>query len=290
MSLPVDPGPDPSPRPAGFRAPPGSCDTHFHVFEHSPRYPMSPARGYTPAKATNEDFRRMLRALGLQRAVLVHPTTYGTDNRLLLDVLRDNPDYRGVAVVDLNVTDAQLEELDRAGVKGIRITAVSAGGVPLGQLDALCARIAPLKWHLQLFARAEKLLELAPRLPKLPVPVVLDHFGGLTTAHAGSRELDTLRGLLGTGRIWLKLSAAYRVSLGGPPYADVLPLARALIDKAPDRLLWGSDWPHPKLHGKPMLNDGDLLGLLGTWAPEEPLRRRILADNPAALYGFPTAA
>ncbi len=251
---------------------------------------MSPARGYTPAKATNEDFRRMLRALGLQRAVLVHPTTYGTDNRLLLDVLRDNPDYRGVAVVDLNVTDAQLEELDRAGVKGIRITAVSAGGVPLGQLDALCARIAPLKWHLQLFARAEKLLELAPRLPKLPVPVVLDHFGGLTTAHAGSRELDTLRGLLGTGRIWLKLSAAYRVSLGGPPYADVLPLARALIDKAPDRLLWGSDWPHPKLHGKPMLNDGDLLGLLGTWAPEEPLRRRILADNPAALYGFPTAA
>lgn len=252
---------------------------------------MSPARAYTPAVATNADFRRMLGALGLQRAVLVHPTTYGTDNRLLLDVLRENPDYRGIAVVDASVTDAQLEALDRAGVKGIRITAVSAGGVPLAQLDALCARIAPLRWHLQLFMQADRMLEMAPRLPGLPVPVVLDHFGGLTGAHAGgSRELDTLLGLLGTGRIWVKLSAAYRVSLEGPPYRDVLPLARAMIDKAPDRLVWGSDWPHPNLRGKPMPNDGDLLGLLAAWAPDAGLRRRILADNPAALYGFSTAA
>jgi predicted TIM-barrel fold metal-dependent hydrolase len=223
----------------------------------------------------------------LERAVLVHPTTYGTDNSLLLDVLRDHRNYRGIAVVDFGVTDAQLEQLDRAGVRGIRITAVSAGGVPLAQLDALCARIAPLGWHAQLFVRAEMMLELAPRLPELPVPVVLDHFGGLTAAHAGSsRELDTLLGLLGSGRIWVKLSAVYRASLEGPPYRDMLPIARAIIDKAPDRLLWGSDWPHPNLRGKPMPNDGDLLGLLAAWAPEELLRRRILADNPAVLYGF----
>jgi predicted TIM-barrel fold metal-dependent hydrolase len=287
LTLPVDTAADRNPRPVGFRAPPGSCDTHFHVFEHSPRYPFSPARAYTPAVATNEAYRHMLHALGLERAVLVHPTTYGTDNSLLLDVLRDHRNYRGIAVVDFGVTDAQLEQLDRAGVRGIRITAVSAGGVPLAQLDALCARIAPLGWHAQLFVRAEMMLELAPRLPELPVPVVLDHFGGLTAAHAGSsRELDTLLGLLGSGRIWVKLSAVYRASLEGPPYRDMLPIARAIIDKAPDRLLWGSDWPHPNLRGKPMPNDGDLLGLLAAWAPEELLRRRILADNPAVLYGF----
>jgi predicted TIM-barrel fold metal-dependent hydrolase len=270
----------------GFRVPPGSCDTHFHVFEHSPRYPFSPARAYTPATATNDDFKRTLRALGLERAVLVHPTTYGTDNALLLDVLRENPNYRGIAVVDAHVTDAQLEALDRGGVKGIRITAVSAGGVPLAQLDALCARIAPLKWHLQLYAPAERMLELAPRLPELPVPVVLDHFGGLTGAHAGSSAMDSILGLLGTGRIWLKLSAPYRASLEGPPYHDMLPLARAIVDTAPARVLWGSDWPHPNLRGKPMPNDGDLLGLLAAWVPEEPMRRKILVDNPAVLYGF----
>ena len=287
MSLPVDSAPDPQPKAPGFRVPPGACDTHFHIFDHSPRYPFSPARAYTPAKASDEDFRRMLRALGLQRAVLVHPTTYGTDNRLLLDVLRDNPNYRGIAVVDAGVTDAQLQELDRAGVKGIRITAVSAGGVPLAQLDALCARIAPLGWHAQLFVRAEVMLGLAPRLPELPVPVVLDHFGGLTAVHGGaSRELETLLGLLGSGRIWVKLSGAYRASLEGPPYRDMLPIARALVAKAPERLLWGSDWPHPNLRGKPMPNDGDLLRLLADWAPEELVRRRILVDNPAGLYGF----
>jgi predicted TIM-barrel fold metal-dependent hydrolase len=222
----------------------------------------------------------MLHAVGLQRAVLVHPSTYGTDNRLLLDVLRDNRNYRGIAVVDTGVSDLQLEELDRAGVKGVRVS------VP-AQLEALAARVAPLGWHVQMYLRAPMMLELAPRLPKLPVPVVLDHFGGLSAAHAGaSRELDTLLGLLGTGRIWVKLSGAYRVTVEGPPYRDVLPIARALVGKVPDRLLWGSDWPHPNLQGKPMPNDGDLLGLLADWAPDESVRRRILVDNPAGLYGF----
>jgi predicted TIM-barrel fold metal-dependent hydrolase len=130
------------------------------------------------------------------------------------------------------------------------------------------------------------MLELAPRLPELPVPVVLDHFGGLTAAHARSSAMDSILGLIDTGRIWVKLSAPYRASLEGPPYRDMLPLARAMIDKAPARVLWGSDWPHPNLRGKPMPNDGDLLGLLAAWAPEETLRRKILVDNPAVLYGF----
>jgi predicted TIM-barrel fold metal-dependent hydrolase len=280
LTLPVDIPPDPHPRPPGFRVPAGSCDTHFHVFEHSPEYPFSPARAYTPALATNDAYRRMLQAVGVQRAVLVHPSTYGTDNRLLLDVLRDNRDYRGIAVVDSGVSDAHLAELDRAGVKGVRIS------VP-AQLEALAARVAPLGWHVQMYLRAPMMLELAPRLPKLPVAVVLDHFGGLSAAHAGkSKELDTLLGLLGTGKIWVKLSGAYRVTVEGPPYRDVLPIARALVGRAPDRLLWGSDWPHPNLLGKPMPNDGDLLGLLADWAPDESVRRRILVDNPAGLYGF----
>jgi 2-pyrone-4,6-dicarboxylate lactonase len=285
---PADPAPDPDPRPPGFRVPPGSCDTHFHVFEHGPQYPFSAHRAYTPARATNEDFARMCRALGLERAVLVHPTVYGTSNRLLLDVLRANRNYRGIAVIDAEVTDDELHELDQAGVRGIRIAAATPGApVPLARIDALCARVAPLNWHLQLWLSTQMLLEIAPRLPELPVPVVLDHFAGLTGAHAGPcRERDTLLGLLESDRIWMKLSGAYRASVAGPPYADLAPLARAAVETAPDRLVWGSDWPHPNLRGKPMPNDGELLGLLGDWAPDETVRNRILVDNPAALYRF----
>lgn len=277
--------PKPVRRRPRFDVPPGACDTHFHVFEHSPRYPFAPSRYYTPARVPHEDFVRMREALGIERAVLVHPTPYGTDNRLLVDVLRDNPNYRGVAVVDLSATDSELRELDRAGVRAARVTASAAA--LLGRLEELAQRVAPLGWHLQFWLPAAEMFALAPRLRELPVPVVLDHFGGLTAVHAQPcPEQDALLALLAGGRTWVKLSAAYRASLAGPPYADLLPLAGALIAAAPQRMLWGSDWPHSNLKGKPMPDAGDLLGLLGDWAPDEAVRRRILVDNPAALYGF----
>ncbi|MGE0799830.1 MAG: amidohydrolase family protein [Lautropia sp.] len=287
QALPVDPPPDPRPRSCGFAVPAGACDAHFHVFPGSDAYPRSPARAYDPALATDADYRTLMRSLGLQRAVLVHPTTYGTDNRLLVDVLRANPDYRGIAVVDLQADGRQLDMLREAGVRGIRITAVAGGGVPLDQMDALASRIAPLDWHLQLFTRAETMQQLAPRLPRLPVPVVLDHLGGLSAADGdGSDALDTVLRLLATGRVWVKLSGAYRASASGLPYRDTIALGRALVQAAPDRLVWGSDWPHPNRRGQPMPNDGDLLALLAEWAPDERVRSRILVDNAAALYGF----
>lgn len=280
---------DPCPRPPKFQVPAGACDSHFHVFVHAPTYPFSPLRGYTPAPATNTDYRRLMEALGLQRAVLVHPTPYGTDNALLRDLLRDNPNYRGIAVIDAGVADADLQQLQAAGVRGIRVTtAFDASGAALSSLETLADRIAPLGWHVQLHLRGSTLPDVASRVLALPTPIVFDHMGGLGPSdHPRSPAFETLVDLLGTGRVWVKLSSAYRKSAEGPPYRDTIPLARALVEAAPDRLVWGSNWPHPHLKGIPMPNDGDLLGLLADWAPDERVRRKILVDNPIALYGFP---
>lgn len=285
----MDAPPDDKPLPPGFAAPAGSCDCHFHVFEHDARYPFSPLRAYTPAVASNAMFQALRRKLGLTRAVLVHPTVYGTDNQLLLDVLRQNPNYRGIAVIDASVSDHELHTLDTAGVKGIRITTVSGGGaVPLSKLETIAARIGGLGWHVQLFVSIAQVIELEPLLPRLPTPVVLDHFAGLKSAHVHSPEIDTVLRLLASGRVWVKLSGAYRASLGGAPYDDLLPLARRLVAAAPERLVWGTDWPHPNLKGAPMPNDGELLAAFGRWVPDETMRTQILVHNPTRLYEFPT--
>ncbi|GGG17906.1 2-pyrone-4,6-dicarboxylate hydrolase [Caldovatus sediminis] len=275
------------PRPS-WRGPAGSCDCHFHIFGPFDRYPLSPGRGYTPAECLIPAYRRVAEALGIERMVVVQPSIYGTDNACTLDATEEfGLDHaRAVVVIDEATDPAALAAMARRGACGVRFNAVSGNGTPLDQLDALARRIAPLGWHLQLYTHGDTLAELAPRLAALPVPVVVDHMGGVRAADGlNGRGFQALLRLLDGGRAWVKL-CGYRISSDGPPYADVAPFARALLAAAPERCVWGTDWPHPSLD-RHMPDDGALFDLLGGWAPDTATRRRVLVDNPAALYGFP---
>lgn len=268
-----------------WRPPPGGADCHCHVFGPYAAYPLSPGRGYTPPEASVEWYLAMLATLGLERTVIVQPSVYGTDNRATLAAVAaiGAARARAVVVVDDDTDAAALAAMHAAGARGVRFNLVSGNGAPREQLAAVAARIAPLGWHLQVFTR--ELATLAPALAGLPVPLVLDHMGGVVAAAGiASPDGQALLRLL-DGGAWVKLSG-YRSSAGAP-YADVAPLARALLAAAPDRCLWGTDWPHPQFETPDQVpDDGQLLDLLGEWAPEEAARHAVLVDNPARLYGF----
>jgi predicted TIM-barrel fold metal-dependent hydrolase len=279
---PLDVVPKPS-----WKAPALSCDCHFHVFGPYDRFPLDAGRHYDPAPALIPAYLRVAEALGIGRMVIVQPSVYGTDNECSLDAAaRFGLDRaRVVAVVDDSFDEAALRALHARGTRGVRFNAVSGNGTPLDQLEALARRIAPLGCHLQVYAEGHQLPDLAPRLAALPVPVVIDHMGGVRTAEGvNGAGFQALLRLLGGGRSYVKL-CGYRISSAGPPFADVAPFARALLDAAPDGCLWGTDWPHPSLSAW-MPEDGALFDLLGEWAPGEAERRRVLVDNPARLYGF----
>jgi predicted TIM-barrel fold metal-dependent hydrolase len=282
---------DPTPRPPSFRPPPGSIDTHFHIFADPERYPFTSDRSYTPPQASLEAFLHLQATLGIDRGVLVHPSVYGTDNRLLLDVLRQlGPRLRGVAVVDEGVSDAELEELNAAGVRGVRLNLLYRGGVSLEAARRLAKRIAEFDWHLQLLIDVSSFPDLGQEMRRLGVPVVFDHFGHLPVAKGVSDPgFQEMLSLLKDGLAWVKLSGAYRITAErNPPYEDVRPFARAVLETAPNRAVWGSDWPHPAVN-RPMPNDGDLLDMLADWASDPVVRAAVLRDNPAILYGFPTS-
>ncbi|HVE54839.1 MAG TPA: amidohydrolase family protein [Ramlibacter sp.] len=284
--------PDFAVRPPRVALPSPSCDCHAHVIGPAGRYPFSAERVYTPPDCLPDDYERMRAVLGLERAVLVQPSVYGTDNRLLLDALAQDPTHlRGVAVVPADVADAELERLHAAGVRGVRVNLVDrrdAGGpLPLAMLAQLARRIAAPGWHLELLVHVDQHAQELPRLAGLGVPVVLGHFGyqslGAGPGHAGFQAL--LR-LLAEGALWVKLTGPYRLTREPLPYAECDRLAQALREAAPGRLLWGSDWPHVMLKGR-MPNDADLVDLLERWLPDPSLREQVLVRNPQALYGFP---
>ena len=287
-TIPVCAGPDPQPRQPRLAVPPFVCDTQAHVFGPADRYPYTANRSYTPPDAPLAAYRHVLATLGLARGVLVQPSVYGTDNRLLSDSLAmGGQDLRGVAVVDAEIGDDALEDLHRLGVRGLRLNLLFKGGVPFAVAETLAARIRPLGWHLQFLINVSAFDDLRARLSRLPVEVVVDHMGHMPTAlgidHPG---FQALLALVRDGHCWVRLSGAYRITSEQlPPYRDVTPFARALVAAAPERMLWASDWPHPMID-RPMPNDGDLLDLLADWVPEEDTRRRILVDNPARLYDF----
>jgi predicted TIM-barrel fold metal-dependent hydrolase len=290
MTAPDCQGPDPNPRKPRLKTPPGACDTHAHIFGPQAQYPYAPNRGYTPPDALVTDYLRVLAVLGIERGIIVHASMQGADNQSSLDALATlGANFRGVAVVRPEVTRDELRRLHDGGMRGARMTTFVAGGTGAEHVEALAGRIAEFGWLSELhLGNIDELVELAPLLRRLPTPYLIDHFGRVRgeqgTENAGFRTL--LRLLAEDEKCWVKLCSFYRLSQAGPPdYADMAPIARALVAACPDRLVWGSNWPHPALNG-PMPNDGDLIDRMLDWVPDETIRNRIFADNPAKLFGF----
>ncbi|MDB5416011.1 MAG: hypothetical protein JWR10_4346 [Rubritepida sp.] len=266
------------------RAPVGSCDSHFHIFGPYDRFPMSPSRPYTPPPALIPHYLDMAITLGLTRRVVVQASVYGTDNAVTMDAVAQfgRETARAVVVIDDNAPAMELRELADQGAVGVRFNAVSGNGTPVEQLESLARRVADLDWHIQLYMKADAVRELAPRLAALPVPLVLDHMGGVNAAHGpDGAELSAVLGLLEGGRAHVKI-CGYRSS--APPYADLAPVARRFVEVAGDRCVWGTDWPHTQFETPAaMLDDGLLLDWLFDWVPDDAARRRILVDNPQKL-------
>ncbi len=286
--IPVCRPPDRNPRRSRLPVPAGSVDCHVHVFES--RYPLSPARGYTPPDSTLADLLHMHSQLGIERAVFTQPSVYGTDNSAILDAMAGIPGRaRAVVAVDMSITDDELAALDDSGVRGVRLNLDNVGGMPVEMDDVplLAKRVGGLGWHVEFLFAGADLPELAGLFRSLPVPVSIGHFGYMPAAEGtDTPAFRVLLDLLREGNTWVKLSAPNRLGVGDlPPWDEVVPLAHAFVEANPDRLLWASDWPHPNKFGD-QPNDADLLEQLGRWAPDPELRRKILVDNPAALYRF----
>ncbi len=279
--------PDDVPRPAGFSPPPLACDSHAHIIGDPTRYPMVPERSYTPPPASVGSYRAMLKTIGMQRAVIVQPSFYGTDNRCTRDAVRESQGaFRGIAVVGPQVAPELLAELTAEGFRGARFNLLFGGGLSLDGLEEVALRVARFGWHVQLLMDVRELPEIEARIAGLPCPVVFDHLGHFPAADgADAPGFAALQRLLDNGRTWVKLSGGYRMSALPPPYPDLRVYAQRLCGQRPDRLVWGSDWPHTALQGV-MPNDGELLDTLAHWIPDEAIRNRILVENPAALYGF----
>jgi predicted TIM-barrel fold metal-dependent hydrolase len=275
-------------RPA-MAVPAGACDCHIHAYDA--RYPAAPGARLLPPDATVPQYREIQARLGTQRAVLVTPSTYGSDNRPMLDALAQlGRQARGVAVIDGAESDAQLLAMHEAGVRGIRLNLSLGVTSSAGQILPLAQRIAPLGWHLQLLMAPGRLAELAPVLSELPVPVVFDHMARLAPNDAGAHPAHTLvLRLLERGSAWIKLSGGYIVSARHSiedPALDAL--ARSYLDANPERVVWGSDWPHASASAgmQPMPDDARQLERLAEWTGRDRLTQ-VLVHNPAALYGFP---
>jgi predicted TIM-barrel fold metal-dependent hydrolase len=270
------------------KGPAGTTDCHMHIFGAPGTVPLHPERGYTPCETSLADYRAMAAVLGIERTVVVQPSVYGTDNGCTREAVEAlGSAGRGVAVTDGATPDSELHRLTDAGFRGTRFNMVSGAGVDLDELENMARRIADYGWHLQTFVSGRLLAEIAPRLATLPVDVVVDHMGGPNPAKGMDQPgFTALRDLLGSGKAWVKISGAYRVDSGEAPWPAADAYARSLIETAPERVVWGTDWPHPSLAG-PMPNDGALFDRLLDWcAGDDDLLRRIAVDNPARLYGF----
>ncbi|HEX6146206.1 MAG TPA: amidohydrolase family protein [Acidimicrobiia bacterium] len=268
--------------------PPGSVDCHTHVFVDG--YPLIPERGYNPPQSTLEDMLAMHEMLGIERVVFTQPSVYGTDNSAILDAASAIPDRsRAVVAVGADVSDGELSELHHRGARGIRLNLDNVGGMPveLDEVPGLAKRVAAMGWHVEFLFAGSELPGLLPLLRSLDAPISIGHFAYMPASEGvGYPPFQDLLGLVEEGNTWVKLSGPNRLGVGDlPPWPEVVPLARALIEANPDRMLWATDWPHPnKFVEQP--NDADLLEQLESWAPDEEMRRRILVDNPTALYGF----
>ena len=279
----------PSAKPLGktpkLRPPKGACDTHMHFY--NAEFPSAPTARITPPDAWVDEYRQLRQRLGLERVVVVQPTTYGTDNSCQLAAMAAfGHNARGVMVADASTTDAELMRLTQAGVRGIRFHMLPGGALPWEVLERMAARVHEFGWHVQLQMNGREFPEREVLLKRLPGGLVVDHVGRfMGPVSPDDPAFRVLLGLLETGRCWVKLSAPYESSESGPPdWKDVALEARALVKAAPERMLWASNWPHPGQKTPP--DEADLLDLLLDWVDDEETRTRILVDNPAELYGF----
>ena len=269
-----------------LKAPPGTCDCHMHIYDH--RYPKAATARIDPPDASIADYLEMRTRLGIDRTVVVQPSTYGKDNRCTLEAMAAiGPSARGVVALDETVTDAELERLTKLGVRGVRFFMFPGGPLPWEILQIMAARIAPFGWHIVFQMDGRELAGREALLQRLAAPVVVDHIGKFIEPvepdHPGFRAL--LR-LLDNGRTWIKLAAPYETSKLTPPYYDdVGKLAKILAKAAPDRAIWACNWPHPG-SGERKPQDIWMLDMLLDWVPDKAARHKVLVDNPAKLYGF----
>jgi 2-pyrone-4,6-dicarboxylate lactonase len=284
--------PDPKPTQAKFAIPAGAIDSHAHIFGTSSEYPYSTARGYTPPEASLEKYLALHKALGgIDRAVLTQPSVYGTDNSCMLDaVAKMDGKFRAIVAVDAEVTEKELEGFHARGARGVRVNLVDKGGNPFDgprAVQKFTERIKDMGWHLEVLIHVHEFDDLRATMNGMTVDVSFGHLGYMKTdnpvEHPGFQELlDLLR----DGHSWVKLTGTYRITTSETtPYDDVAPIAKALIATNEDRIIWGTDWPHPAVKGN-MPNDGALMDHLADWAPDEALRKKILVHNPSTLYGF----
>ena len=276
-----------NPTKPSFKPPPGAVDAHCHVFGPADVFPYAPERKYTPCDAPKEKLFALRDFLGFERNVIVQATCHGADNRALVDALKaSNGRAKGVATVKADITDKELEELNAAGVRGVRFNFVKrlVDFTPREVLASIAEKIAPLGWHVVIYFEAPDLPELEPFFTSLPTDVVVDHMGRpdvkLGTDHPQfKRFLDFMK----NENVWSKVSCPERVSVQGPPWDDVVPYARMVVEQFPDRVLWGTDWPHPNV--KPLMpDDGHLVDYIPKVATTPELQKKLLVDNPARLY------
>jgi len=272
-------------------APVNACDCHMHIYDGARFAPPRP-QSRMQTNATVADYRRLQQRIGTTRTVVVSPAAYGTDNRVTLDAIARLGNARGIAVVHPDIGDAELAALAASGIRGIRFTQFdpATATTTFDMIEPLAARVHELGWHVQIHMRADQIADAQGLWPRLPCPIVFDHLGRLPQpAGTAAAAFAVIRRLIENGRTWVKLSGAYLDSQAGPPgYGDVTAAARAFVNAAPERVLWGSDWPHPSLGADAKPDDAALFDLLLDWAPEARTCQRILVDNPAALYVFAT--
>jgi 2-pyrone-4,6-dicarboxylate lactonase len=286
---PTIPPPDPHPKKPRLVLPPLACDSHFHVFGPHKTFPYAPDRTFTPADAPKEDLFRLHAFLGFERGVFVQSSCHGHDHAALVDLLAaGNGRYRGVALLTPAMSEAEVDRLDEAGVRGVRLHFHFPHlGAPMPREDMrkVIALAEPYGWHIAMHLGGHGVVDHYEFITSIEAPVVIDHMARIDVGEGlNGKAFSVLRRLLDRGNIWVKLSGADRITKQSYPYADAMPFARALAAHAPERVVWGTDWPHPNHKAVP--NDGDLVDLIADIAPDEKTRQRMLVDNPAKLFGF----
>lgn len=281
--------PDPDPKKPKLALPPGACDCHIHIFGEKARFPFAADATYESRPALPETSIALQDRVGLSRAVVVSGGAYGRNYAVLADTLKRFPDrFRGVALMPEQATDDEFAKLTLLGVRGLRFISAARGNVLPHIHEGVAERAFEHGWHVQFYPRGTDIIDHAERLLELKNTIVLDHFASIPAeGGTGQPAFKTLLQMLDTGRVWVKMSGPMRCTREEFPYRPVTALARALVAHRPDRLVWGTDWPHVNMNDRQMPNDGDLVDLLSEWIPDAATRKRILVDNPALLYGFP---